>query len=90
MGSMKKITFTRGYLAGIWFSVQESASDVTISVLAVGKRRYIIFCSTNSRLPAEDKPLKKTIFNVNLQKHCINFADHCNFYNFYNSHVIIS
>ena len=45
---MKKITFTRGYLPGIGFSVEESASDVSISVLAIGKRRYIIFCPTTS------------------------------------------
>ena len=66
MGWMKKITFTRGYLAGIGFSFQESASDVSISVLAVGERRYIIFCPTTSK---EDDPLKKIIFDVNLQKY---------------------
>ena len=39
---------------------------------------------------SEDKPLKKIIFDANLQKYCINFADHSNFYNFYNFREIIS
>ena len=34
--------------------------------------------------------MRNIIFNANLQKHCTNFANHCNSYNFYNSREIIS
>ena len=41
-------------------------------------------------MPDEDKPLKKTYFDRNLQKYCITFSEHGDFYDFYNSQEIIS
>ena len=40
------------------------------------------------RHPTEDKPLKKTFFDENLKRYCINFFEHGSFYNFYNSREV--
>ena len=42
------------------------------------------------RQPTEDKPLKKTFFDENLKRYCINFLEHGSFYNFYNSQEVVS
>ena len=42
------------------------------------------------RLPVEDKPLKRTIFDENLQRYCISFSEHGNYYNFFDSRELVS
>ena len=42
------------------------------------------------RQPAEDKSLKKTFFDKNLNSYCKNFLEHESSYNFYNSREIVS
>ena len=42
------------------------------------------------RQPTEDQPLKKTFFDENLKRYCINFLEHGSFYNFCNSGEVVS
>ena len=42
------------------------------------------------RQPAEDKPLQKTFFDQNLQRYCIDFAEHNTHYNFHDSRELVS
>ena len=42
------------------------------------------------RLPTGDKPLKKIYSNENLQKYCITFDEHSNYYYFFDSREIMS
>ena len=42
------------------------------------------------RQPVEDKPLKKTFFDENLQRYCVSFIEHGTHYNFYNSRELVS
>ena len=42
------------------------------------------------RQPIEDKPLKRTFFDENLQRYCIDFSEHSADYNFYDSRELVS
>ena len=42
------------------------------------------------RQPIEDKPLKKTFFDENLRKYCINFYEHVDYYDFHDSQELVS
>ena len=37
------------------------------------------------RLPSKDKPIKKTFFDSDTQKYCINFSENRDYYDFYDS-----
>ena len=41
------------------------------------------------RQPTKDRPLKKTFFDENLKRYCINFLEHRSFYNFYSSLEVV-
>ena len=41
------------------------------------------------RLPIEEKPLKKTRFDENMQKYCITFLERDLHYNFFHSQEIV-
>ena len=42
------------------------------------------------RQSIEDKPLKKTFFDENLQRHSINFDEHVDYYDFHDSQELFS
>ena len=42
------------------------------------------------RQSIEDKPLKKVFFDENLQRYCINFSKHGDYYDFYDSRKLVS
>lgn len=39
---------------------------------------------------SKDKSIKKMFFDSDLQKYCINFSDHADYYDFYDSNESIS
>ena len=41
------------------------------------------------RQPIEDKPIRKTYLDENLQRLCITFSEHNNHYNFYDPREIV-
>ena len=51
---------------------------------------FISHYQLGGRQPAEDKPLQKTFFDQNLQRYCIDFAEHNTHYNFHDSRELVS
>ena len=51
---------------------------------------FLLHYQQGGSLPIADKPLEKTDFDENLQKYCIIFHEHCDYYNFYDSQEIVS
>ena len=41
------------------------------------------------RQPIEDNPLKKMFFDESLQRYCINFYEHGDYYDFYDSQELV-
>ena len=54
------------------------------------KHNFLSHYQLGGRRPVEDKPVNKTFFDENLRRYCINFSDHENFYNFFNSEELVS
>ena len=52
---------------------------------------FVAYYQMGGRQPTEDKPLKKkTFFDENLQRYCINFSEHGDYYDFYDSRELVS
>ena len=51
---------------------------------------FLAHYQLGGRQPTEDKYLKKTFFDENSKRYCINFLKHGTFYNFYNSREAVS
>ena len=54
------------------------------------KKKSQLYFSIPIRLPTEDKPMKKTYFDENFQKFCINFDEHGRHYNFFDAREVVS
>ena len=54
------------------------------------RHKFLTPDQMGGRLPVEDKPLKRTIFDENLQRYCISFSEHGNYYNFFDSRELVS
>ena len=91
--SMKIITFFENSLRETMFSFLESIFTVNIFAWMEGIKKIHTFLShyqMGGRQPVEDKPLKKTFFDENLQRYCVSFIEHGTHYNFYNSRELVS
>ena len=52
---------------------------------------FVAYYQMGGRQPTEDKPLKKkNFFDENLQRYCINFSEHGDYYDFYDSRELVS
>ena len=51
---------------------------------------FVFHYKQGGRQPAEDKPIQRNFFDQNLQRYCINFANHNAHYNCYDSRKIVS
>ena len=51
---------------------------------------FFVHYQIGGRQPIEDKPIRKTYLDENLQRLCITFSEHKNHYNFYDPREIVS
>ena len=49
-------------------------------------RNFLVHNQMGGRQPIEDNPLKKMFFDENLQRYCINFYEHGDYYDFFMIH----
>ena len=53
-------------------------------------RNFLVHNQMGGRQPIEDNPFKKMFFDENLQRYCINFYEHGDYYDFYDSRELVS
>ena len=90
---VKIIISLRNFLQRVVLLCRENVFDVNIFVLieeVQKNRNFISRYQLDGRLPTEDKPMKKTYFDENLQKFCIDFDQHGIHYNFFDAQKVVS
>ena len=51
---------------------------------------FLVHCQMGGRQPIEDKPIRKSYLDKNLQRFCITFSEHGDHYDFYDLREIVS
>ena len=88
---MRTITFLKNSFQETAFAPRKC---LRCNYLCVNSRdekthKFLLHYQQGGRQPIEDKPLKMTIFNENLQRYCIDSSEHGADYDFYNSRKLL-